>query len=84
MILIAVVNQSFSLIYVVPDRVMRWLGVSEQTSGVQEALQAAKGGYEQVGGAAKELAGGAAPAAKGYKKGLKKEQEEKMGAGREI
>jgi conjugal transfer/type IV secretion protein DotA/TraY len=83
MILITVVNQSFSLIYVVPDRVMRWLGVSEQTSGVQEALQASKGGYEQVAGAAKELSGGVGPDSKGYKKGLK-DLSRKEGSGKEL
>lgn len=58
MLLVTIVNQSFSLIYVVPDRVMRWIGVTEtQTSNVQEALQAAKGGFESIGGGPEKIGG---------------------------
>lgn len=62
MLLLSIINQCFSLIYVVPDRVMRWLGVTEQTSGVAEALQAAKGGFEQAVGGIKETGGAVAQA----------------------
>lgn len=57
MLLLSIINQCFSLIYVIPDRVMRWLGVTEQTSGVAEALQAAKGGFEQAVGGIKDTGG---------------------------
>jgi defect-in-organelle-trafficking protein DotA len=48
-IVVTLINQVFSLIFHVPDRVMRWLGVQEApTSGVMEALGEAKRGYEMV------------------------------------
>ncbi len=56
MLLVTIVNQAFSLIYVVPDRVMRWLGVTEQSSAAQEALQASKQGFEQISGAVQSMA----------------------------
>lgn len=58
MLIMTVVNQSFSLIYGVPDRVMRWLGVNEQTTGVQEALQSTKHGLEQVSSSGERFMGG--------------------------
>ncbi len=58
-LVVTIVNQSFSLIYMIPDRVMRWLGVSEQTTTAGEALQAAKQGYEQVAGGIEKMQGGA-------------------------
>lgn len=69
MLLLSIVNQCFSLIYVIPDRVMRWLGISEQTSGVSEALQAAKGGFEQAMGGVKETGGAVTQAGGKYAKG---------------
>jgi hypothetical protein len=56
-LLVTVVTQAFSLVYLIPDRVMRWLGVSEQSSGAQEALQSSKHGYEQMSGAAEKVGG---------------------------
>jgi defect in organelle trafficking protein DotA len=48
-ILVSLITQVFSLIFQVPDRVMRWLGVQEApTGGVMEALGEAKRGYEVV------------------------------------
>lgn len=58
MLIVSIVNQSFALIYVVPDRVMRWLGVNEQSSAAQEALQLSKGGFEQVSGGVEKMSGG--------------------------
>jgi defect-in-organelle-trafficking protein DotA len=56
-LLVTIVNQAFSLIYQVPDRVMRWLGVSETTTTVQEALKSAQEGYQQIASATEKLGG---------------------------
>jgi defect in organelle trafficking protein DotA len=58
MLLISIVNQAFSLIYVVPDRIMRWIGeTTDQTSAPQEALQASKQGFEQLSGGVQQMGG---------------------------
>lgn len=54
-LVVSIVNQAFALIYAIPDRVMRWLGVQEQTSGAQEALKASQEGVQQVGGGMQTL-----------------------------
>ncbi|MBA2654538.1 MAG: DotA/TraY family protein [Gammaproteobacteria bacterium] len=78
MLLVAVVNQSFSLIYVIPDRVMRWLGVSEQSTGAQEALQSAKGGFEQMTGGMERLGGGVSSGSAGTaEKAMKRRRDAK-------
>jgi defect-in-organelle-trafficking protein DotA len=76
MLLVTIVNQSFSLIYIIPDRVMRWLGVSEQTTGAQEALQAAKQGFEQISGGTEKLAAsGQSTAVQWKEKQMKRQQD---------
>jgi defect in organelle trafficking protein DotA len=62
MLLIAIVNQTFSLIYVIPDKIMRWLGLSPEQSGVQEALQLSKQGFEQMTSAQERLQSGTSSA----------------------
>jgi defect-in-organelle-trafficking protein DotA len=56
-LLVTIVNQSFSLIYQVPDRVMRWLNVQETTTTAQEALKSAQEGYQQIANATEKLGG---------------------------
>lgn len=55
-LVITILNQAFSLIHVIPDKVMRWIKLQSQTIGdkVGDALSAAKGGIEQGGSAGKE------------------------------
>jgi defect-in-organelle-trafficking protein DotA len=61
-LVVTVVNQSFALIYVIPDRVMKWIGAGDTSTHAQEALQGSKQGYEQYSGAAGELGKGASSA----------------------
>lgn len=50
-----VVTQCYSLVFAVPDRVLRWLGQSpEQTSGATQALQAAESKQKEMGQAGAE------------------------------
>lgn len=57
-LVLTIVNQSFALIYAIPDRVMRWLGVQEQGGGPAEAaLKSAQGGMEQYTGGVQTMGG---------------------------
>lgn len=56
-LMVSIVNQSFALIYVIPDRVMRWIGQAEQTSNAQEALQGSKEGFQQISQGVQTMAG---------------------------
>lgn len=59
--IIAVANQSFSLIYAVPDKILRWLGVSgEQTnvSAVGDVKHAAQKSASALGGEGAKQMGG--------------------------
>lgn len=59
-LIVSIVNQAFALIYVIPDRVMKWIGVhGEPTSNAQEALGASKEGFQQVGGGIQQAGGSA-------------------------
>jgi defect in organelle trafficking protein DotA len=76
-IVITVVKKSFELIYIIPDKILRWLeGGMAETLGQETAGMAAKaeemhkGAAQQVGGTAKETAHGAGElATKGTGKG---------------
>ena len=50
-LVIQIVTQSYSLIFNVPDRVLRWLGQQVEASGAGAALQAAESHGKEVGGA---------------------------------
>jgi conjugal transfer/type IV secretion protein DotA/TraY len=54
-----VVNRGFSLIYVIPDRIFRWIGGPQEDTGVAQDLQQLKGGYEQQAQKMGQSAGGA-------------------------
>ena len=43
-----VANQCYSLIYVLPDYILRWIGGQRESSGVQQALEAVKTGTSQT------------------------------------
>ncbi len=58
-----IVTQSYSLIFNVPDRVLRWLGQQVETSAAAQALQAAES--ETKGGAEKMSSGMTMPSAGG-------------------
>lgn len=50
-LVVSLVNQAYSLIYVIPDRVMRWIGGPQDQTGIgKEALQAAGGAVKEAGG----------------------------------
>lgn len=76
MLLVTIVNQAFSLIYVIPDRVMRWIGLSEQTTTVQEALQSSKAGFEQSIGGTQRLGEGITGAIPGWRDRVKKRSDD--------
>lgn len=83
-LVLAALNKCFALIYLVPDRVLRWIGGHpEETGGAaQEGLGGAKGGVEAAGKGA--MAIGAESKARGEKMapafkgagGTKKDQKE--------
>ena len=51
-LVIQLVTQAYSLIYMVPDRVMRWLGQGVESGLAGQALQAAEGAEKNLAGAA--------------------------------
>jgi defect-in-organelle-trafficking protein DotA len=51
-LVIQLVTQSYSLIYMVPDRGMRWLGMGVESGLAGQALQAAEGAQKNLAGAA--------------------------------
>lgn len=76
--MIALANKTFALIYIVPDRVLRWIGGSPESTDAG-AMQEAKAGFEKGKGAAQqglkggsEAIGGAKKRFQGAKKGAKK------------
>lgn len=80
-LMVSIVNQTFALIYVIPDRVMRWIGQGEQTQNASEALQSSKEGFGQVGQGIQQAggAGGSFAQARGKRYEEKRLAEEKMG-----
>jgi defect in organelle trafficking protein DotA len=50
---IAIIHECFSLIYVLPDKIIRWIGGSEERSNVKGSVQEVKGAAEkgaEIGG----------------------------------
>lgn len=58
--IISLVNKCFSLIYAVPDKILRWIGGPSESTDVSQELGATKGGTQaaakHVGGAAGGMA----------------------------
>lgn len=46
MLIMAIVNKSFSLIYLLPNQIMRWLGGPTETSDPSDMVKEAKGGFD--------------------------------------
>lgn len=54
----SVLNRSFSLIYVIPDRIMRWLGQGpEQTAGIEQEIGQAESAVHKGGEQAEQTGG---------------------------
>jgi defect-in-organelle-trafficking protein DotA len=67
-IIVAFLNQTFSLIHIIPDQVLRWIGGQHQFGHygkADEALQTAQGGAGQLKQGASERGGAAPGMAKG-------------------
>lgn len=45
-ILVSVISECFSLIHVLPDKVIRWIGGTPESSGVKEKMAEAKKGFD--------------------------------------
>lgn len=76
-VVITVAHKCFTLIYVIPDRIIRWIGGHAENSGVaqqeKQLRQTAEQGGEAVGGAAKGATSGIGQLHDGLKKqGTKK------------
>ncbi len=46
MLIMAIVNKSFSLIYLLPNQIMRWIGGPTETSDPSDMVKEAKGGFD--------------------------------------
>jgi defect in organelle trafficking protein DotA len=53
-LVMAVYNRVFSLIYVIPDKIMRWVGHAGEQSTVEQDLQAARSGATEGAGKTQE------------------------------
>ena len=45
-ILVAIVNQCMTAVYVIPDKIMRWIGVPPESSGIGAMMEQTKAGAE--------------------------------------
>lgn len=63
-ILTYIVHEAFSLIYVIPDKVLRWMGGSPEGEDIMGKVKKAEGDVEKGGGAAKAGVGALAGAGK--------------------
>lgn len=66
-----VITQSYSLIYLVPDRIMRWLGVGSDQSMAGEALRAAETQQRSISESGARVGTGAVDGAKGTGSGMR-------------
>jgi defect-in-organelle-trafficking protein DotA len=60
MMVYLVMTQSFSLIYAIPDHLMRWIGTPTQSSGTEQMANQVKGVTHSAGDTAGNLGGSAA------------------------
>lgn len=76
-VMTTVVNQVFSLIYVLPDKVIRWIGGHAEQSAVERAMGEAQRAAESGGKTGAEvMKHGASAVKKAGKMGAKKQKEE--------
>ncbi len=47
LLIVSVVNMTYSLVHVIPDRILRWIGGSPENSGVEQELGAIRQGVQQ-------------------------------------
>jgi hypothetical protein len=84
-IVLIVANKVFSLIHIVPERVITWIGGHGVQYGEAEAEGKLKHGVEagaqQIGGAAKEAKAGAEKADSGMEKGFRDYKKKQDGGG---
>lgn len=76
MIIASVVAKCFSTIYIIPERILTWIGGAPVSYGEQEVLQAAKGGVESAAGQAAKAGLGTAQGAGAGMKNKPKTKEE--------
>ncbi len=86
---VTVLNKTFSLIYLIPERILTWLGQAPQGYGEAEGIQAAKGALEGAasgvgGGMSSGTQSGAGAAAASYGKGQAEAKEETKGKEKEA
>lgn len=82
-LIISVLNKCFSLIHLIPERVLTWIGGQAVTYGEEQALGEVKKGVEQAGGATAGAVGAIAPSESSSKhmggigEGIKKHENDK-------
>ena len=74
LVVLVAIQKSFSLIYEIPDKVLRWIGGPTEQSGIAQELQEVKGGYEKGTEQAKQ---GAQQAQKGSQETAQEYQQQK-------
>ncbi len=57
--LVSLTNRCFSLIYLLPDKILRWIGGGPEQTDVSQEVQMVKGGIQRVGDAAQKYSAGA-------------------------
>jgi conjugal transfer/type IV secretion protein DotA/TraY len=62
-IVLAFINKSFALIYVIPDKILRWIGVAPDSTDEAKIMQEVQGKYDQGSTAAGDSIKGAAAGA---------------------
>ncbi|MBA3661638.1 MAG: DotA/TraY family protein [Gammaproteobacteria bacterium] len=84
-IVLTALNKCFSLIHVIPDRVLRWMGGSTEETGAAagEGLSGAKGGVSQAAKGAQTIGGGISKRSQSANKDLAERAQKKKGAGKE-
>lgn len=80
-LVVTALNKCFSLIYLIPDKTLRWIGAQAETYGEAEALEQVKGkihaGGEAATGAAKGVGGQGASSAQSGVKRMQRKGEKK-------
>lgn len=56
-LIMALVNKSFSLIYQLPNQIMKWMGGQAEGGEPSEMIQQAKGGFDSGAGKVQEMGG---------------------------
>jgi hypothetical protein len=79
-LIVTLMNKCFALIYMVPDRVLTWIGGQAGSGGEAESLGAVKGATDKAAGSVKGAGDSGKSGAEGAsKEGAKKAREGKMG-----